>query len=260
MQQVSRALRLLFLSNVLGFLEQYRGEQSMVRPSRMEMCGLLAPSYQNPFFDPYFIGMEPKDDGLHPVRGTTPDGRFHPRPLEIFSLGSPEAGTRVGPFFERIQKRAQIQRDTMFDFSQCVLNSSTYASTGYKWCFVSAARECLRVMKLGPCVFTTCSRNMQSWVEQEKACCADPDFCGRPSWSSWTGIIPTNAEGEVYHKNAYILASYPGPVDDVIELEFSRFGFTHYLLCVPNPCLHQGGMHVIEEKVVRRLRQLCWGK
>ena len=117
--------------------------------------------------------------------------------------------------------------------------------------------ECLRLMKLGPCVFTSCSRNMQSWVEHN---CADPELGGRPSWCSWVGIIPTNADGEIYHKNAYVLASFPGPVDDVIEIEFSRFGFTHYLLSVPNPCLRQGGMHDIEEKVVRRLRQLCWGK
>ena len=70
--------------------------------------------------------------------------------------------------------------------------------------------------------------------------------------------MPTNADGEQYHSGNYIFASYPGPTDDVIELDVERFGFKHYFLFVPNPCLHQGGMQAIEDKVVARLKQLCW--
>jgi len=75
------------VANLESFLSHYKGDQALYKPSRTELCQILAPSEKNPLCEPYCIGMEPINNGRHPVRGAKPDGRFRPRPLERFFSG-----------------------------------------------------------------------------------------------------------------------------------------------------------------------------
>ena len=191
----------------------------------------------------FFVGMEPKRDQQE---RTSSD--LFAKVIEFSNEA--EAGTQVGPFFERIANLARTGVTSFFDFSHLVLGEaatqtkanrqeakgstpqhgvSTRVTVSKRHFFTRGARSSLSHMRSGPCVFVTISRNFASWVAAD---CPGPDIIGefssRPRWDQWIG----RSDGRINN----LLSKFETPSLDGLKREFTEFGHVHVMLLFPNPC------------------------
>jgi len=211
----------------------------------------------------FFVGMEPKRD--HQARTST-----DPFARVIDFSNQPEAGTKVGPFFERIALTARTGVTSFYDFSHLVLSEAetqtktdrqearglrvrngcaTIVPVSKRHFFTRGARSSLSHMQSGPCVFVTISRNFASWVDFG---CPGPDMSGdfsaRPHWGTWTGRSAGRGT---------MLSNRVVPPLSGLEREFTKFGHVHVMLLFPNPC-YQRNTLPMEAACVESLQKLLF--
>ena len=105
-------------------------------------------------------------------------------------------------------------------------------------------------MRLGPCVFVTISRNFASWIEHD---CPGPDlndFTFGPGWDTWTG--------RSHGVRNNLLSNADAPPLSGLHVKFSKFGFKHVMILLPNPCHHGEATVEIEKKCVAALCKLLF--